>query len=397
MASDSIWSRIKLGFFLIAILSVVIFVYRKILKISKTVKEKKVSIDTSVRDDEPDRGTQLLKKKENKTYYFADLFDKKITNLFTIITAIAVLLSLFPFFSNFLIGPDWLNAILSTELGFWVLTLLLIGFNAGLIFMLSLLISMCEILFSKISGSKCSHQEKIIFLVLISIGLISIFTSILFLGFIWFVKFDFAIFYIISIITIVVGGIGLVIIYYLIPSFLSKRAAIIIAIIMAGLVIWIFGPIPFNSFTEITHYYSDKTIVVKIDGNITNQNNITPVILHLNRTLDAYTTKNLSFDVYYIQCHWSTNYGYFSTTTSNNSLVKRQSQELIIPGCDLKENVFWTYDIGDYGKNKPPLFIGMTLEDRNKKENNLLGDAHKIINWTNSDSLNIENGSFTSS
>ena len=316
--------------------------------------------------------------------------------------AIGALISLFPIFSDFLIGPNWLDVLLSTELGFLTLTLLLIASYAGAIFMLVILISMMRSIYSKIvDNNKYSDPEKIASSVLMLIGAVSIFASVLFLLLIWIVKFDFAIYYNLLIIILIGETIAVVVGFFILLSLLSKYipkpiAIIILLIIIASLCFFIVLPITVDTLTNISHYYSDKPVIVKINVEDVNQNNNTPVLLLLNRTIDAYFTKNLSiFDEPYAQCHWSTNYGYFFTITSNNSVIKRHSQELIIQGCDLKNKIYWTYDIGDLGKNKPLVLIGMTLEDRNKKENYYLGDAHLNVNWTDTDTIKFDDESLS--
>jgi hypothetical protein len=100
--------------------------------------------------------------------------------------------------------------------------------------------------------------------------------------------------------------------------------------------------------------------------------------------------------VYYAQCQWSTNYGFFFTTSYNNSVIKSRGQEFIISRCiDFHEKIYWTYEDIDFTKEKPPVYIGLSLEDPNKKDNYHLSDALRVFNWTDKNSLeNVESTSW---
>ena len=342
----------------------------------------------------------LCGKQLSEPHRFANLFDDNITNLFTILAAIGALISLFPALSNFLIGPDWLNVLLSTKLGFLTLTLLLMASYAGVIFMLIILMSMMREFYVKIfRNEKLSDPEKKVSFVLILISAISFFAAVLYLLFIWIVKFDFAISYNILILFLIGECIVAVVTYYILLSMAEKYIprfwAIIILLILSVFLCWfVIFPITTNTLTNVSNYYSNKSIKVEINGTIISQDNKIPAILRVNKTLDAYFTKDFSiFDQYYAQCQWSTNYGYFFTITSNNSVIKRQSQEFLLQGCGDPKEIYWTYDIDDYGKNKPLVLIGFNVEDQNKKVNSSLGNAHLIINWTDTDTIKIENDS----
>ena len=183
MTNNSIWSRIKLGFFLVVILALVIFVYRNLLKIISTKNMTQQPLVGSSEKNVPDIEKQKPKK-EKKSKNFGNLFEGDITNLFTVIAAIGALISLFPIFSEFLLGPSWLNVLLSTELGFFALIMLLIAFYSGGIFMLIILYSMLRIVYSKIfETDNYSDPEKIKSSLLMLVGAISIFALVLFIFF----------------------------------------------------------------------------------------------------------------------------------------------------------------------------------------------------------------------
>jgi hypothetical protein len=49
------------------------------------------------------------------------------------------------------------------------------------------------------------------------------------------------------------------------------------------------------------------------------------------------------------------------------------------------DRIFWTYDVSDYGKHKPDVFIGLTLNDANKGR--ILGRSHLNFTWEDDDSI----------
>lgn len=361
-------------------------------------------------------GKDLTKIDKKKTREFIGVFDSEITNTFTILAAVGAIISLLPVFSNFLVGQDWIPILLSSPLGFFSIILLITASYLGIFFMITLLVTILHSSYLKIfnENNPSPVLEKIIAFLLISIGVLSIFVSVVFLSFIWLVKGDFAISYTIAIL-LVIGSIaidlvGTIIIISLIVGSddnqskknrsLKKSVAIVVSIFISIAIILIIVlyayPATIEYVNNFTHYYeSGKSIPVEIKVESINQNNKTPVSLHLNKTTDAYFGKNLTaFDLPYTQCHWSTNFGYFLTITSNNSIIQKQAQEYIVPGCgSYADKLYWTYETSDMGKDKPPIIIGLTVEDRNKKINNVLGDTHIFLDWNNSDTLKISNAS----
>jgi NADH:ubiquinone oxidoreductase subunit 5 (subunit L)/multisubunit Na+/H+ antiporter MnhA subunit len=333
---------------------------------------------------------------------FVDLFDETITRLFTIIAAIGALISLYPIFANFLLGSDWLKVLLSTQSGFLTLGLLLTASYAGLLFMAIILLFMMREFFIKISNDEHPDMEKVVISIIMLIGAVSMFSGVLFLSLIWLTKSDIALYYSIFTLALFLEYLMLLVIIYIIISgcttswlkYKINAAAIISSFILAILVFYlVLFPVTSYFFSTYSNYYSDKTIIVKIRPEVISEDNKTPVRLFLNKTTDAAFTKNISmFDLSYAQCHWTTNYGYFVAITSNNSVIEKEPQEFIVPGCgNITDKIFWTYNIDDFGKNKPPVIIGLAVEDQNKIVNNNLGDSRIILNWTGMDSIEIEN------
>ena len=152
---------------------------------------------------------------------------------------------------------------------------------------------------------------------------------------------------------------------------------------------------------ETSKYYSHKEIGVRIYHDMVNNTNSTPIILSVQREIDVNSSKNWSgFDEGYTQCHWTTNFGYFITSNSDNSTITKHTQSLIIPRClKNKDSVLWTYDLTYFNKTKPTIMIGLTFEDQNKilktDGDGVLGEANLSISWSDFDSLQNESSKYS--
>jgi|GEM_PF-3039530 len=361
-------------------------------------------------------GKQLLpihsddneEKTEAKSFGIVIDFFKDNSNLFTILAAITALISMIPLFSTFLLGENWLKSILSNQMGPLILLLILIslfglGFFVYYLFWLILLDFCYKIILNKKMRLGVRIQSTIFMVV----GLVAIGSVFGFLVLSWFSQIDFikSIFGLYLLIFVVIVPFCLITLSIFWDLFKhSKKCSdkvlnlililILLAVTIITLIILIQGAVVVSN--EIQKYYTPKTLPVKIEYKVVNQTNNLPSLITLKGKGDTFfSDKPVSdFDLIYLQCHWSTNYGYFITVTSNNSIIKKESQEFIIPGCGkTSDKIFWTYDINDYGKHKPQVLIGFNLEDQNKKVNNTLGRAILIVNWTDTDSLIFENRS----
>ncbi len=353
----------------------------------------------------PDDGEE---KTEAQSFGIVIDFFKDNSNLFTILAAITALISMIPLFSTFLLGENWLKSILSNQMGPFTLLLILISLF-GLGFFVYYLVWMILLDFSYkiILNKKMRLGVKLQSTIFMAVGLIAIGSVFGFLVLSWFSQIDFikSIFGLYLLIFVVIVPFCLITLSIFWDLFKqSKRCSdkvlniivilILLAVTIITLIILIQGAVVVSN--EISKYYTSKTLPVKIEYSVVNQTNNLPSLISLKGKGDSYfSDKPISdFDLIYLQCHWSTNYGYFITVTSNNSVIKKESQELVIAGCgNPSDTIFWTYDIDDYGKNKPQVFIGLNLEDQNKKNNNQLGHASLIINWTGPDSFIFENRS----
>jgi hypothetical protein len=152
---------------------------------------------------------------------------------------------------------------------------------------------------------------------------------------------------------------------------------------------------------ETSKYYSNKVVTGNVHYDILDQKNGTPIILSIQRDIDTNSTPNWSgFDENYAQCHWSTNFGYFVTASSDYSIITKHTQNLIIHRClNNKDLVLWTYELTNYNESKPKVNIGFTLEDQNKilkvDGNGVLGKANLSISWLNFDTIRNESLNYT--
>jgi MFS family permease len=349
------------------------------------------------------------KKDEFQSFGIIIEFFKSDSKLFTILATIATIIALTPVFVNFVFGENWLNLVLASPLGIQTLILILIS-SLGIVFFI---IFILVLIFLDFWNFVINHGQLSIFIkiqstIFMIIGLFAIGCSFLFLIFIWFTKLD-----------ILISLIGVYLLYFEIAipfslmfigfflelinksnKCLAKVVWSILCLILIVAIVVISIPVFQGAFAmsdEISKYYSNKTVLVNIEHDIVNRSGNTSIILSLKGNIDAYFSKNVSyFDANYAQCRWSTNYGYFIRVTSNKSVIQKRYQELIIPGCGYPgDKIYWTYDIGDYGKSKPYVLIGLNLEDPNKKVNNQLGDAHLVINWTDTDAIKFDDDSLS--
>lgn len=358
---------------------------------------------------------------ERKGYFdFTINFFYRNSNLFTIIGLISTFLSIFPLFLPFMFGENWLNNLIGDPtIGFDCLILILAAtiFGAASVYYISCLIFIDFI--NCIRKTNDLHIGEILFSASI---LLIVFACIFcldgFLVLIWFSKHD-----------LIIGLYGLILVLIaLTPAIIivisgilqmypkncltslkknpitksdiskiifSIGLTIALLIMLFFLVFYWIIPISNNLSTintEVSKYYLDKKVNVDIRSNIVNKTNTTPAQLNISYFVDPYFTQGWTdFDRIYSQCHWSTNYGYFLTISSNNSLVRKESQEFIIPGCTSPpDKIYWTYDIEDFGRNKSPVLIGLIVEDRNKKTNNTLGYDRILLNWNGTDMIEVE-------
>lgn len=432
-----------------------------LLESPQTVLEISESLPVSVQTA-PER-LESLPEKRGYFQFTIDFFSNNL-NLFSILGIIVTILTLFPLFVTFILGDNWFNLLLGDPtIGFQSLLLIWIATFFGAAFVYYLIALVIIDFINQIRRAPNLHIAEIFFaFAILSLAIISIGSLIAFLWLVWFTKFDLVIYFyglhlllltmIPAFIVIISGFIHAYsdclndpvfseikksltsgatgikdyvnnsrvknLIFSAIRLLSSKISAIrnalmfLLIILMTVAVAYFFYFLIFNWIipisgdisainNEMSKYYSNKEVSVRIHYDILNQSNATPILLSVQREIDINSTKNWSgFDEGYAQCHWSTNFGYFITTNSDNSTITKHTQTLIIPRClKNKDSVLWTYDLTYFNKTKPTVMIGLTLEDQNKilkmDGNGVLGKANLSASWSNFDTLRNESLNFT--
>lgn len=366
----------------------------------KTLRPVHIIIQTNTITNNASNNTDVVKTDEqSKKIQAIETFFNRSTNYFVILSVIGALISLLPVFLDVVIGKNWLNQLLGTQLGFYCLILLLIATYSGALFILEILVIICSIFYEEVFQTcKCSPAEKILLSTFLIIGVIAIFSLVIFLLLSWITKLDYSINFVIIII-ILIGSLLLIIALYSAFFFeiikkIEKRwvkfLAIFLIVGVIAFILFCIVPVIWPSFGEISKYYDKKAF----DVNLTNESysipKDTPLIIPLTYSLPGYTGNFTFFDISYARCHWSTNYGYFITSNKNGTLIKRYEREIVIPKCPYTDDkIFWTYDIGDYGESKPEVRIGFIIEDDNQNKN--IGEAHLNFVWNETKKDHVDN------
>lgn len=319
-------------------------------------------------------------------------FFEKTVNLFVILSIIGALISLLPSFLEVIIGKDWINLLLGTLPGFYTLTLLLIISYTGALFMFFTLLLIVKIFYREVLiNEKCSKDNQFFYLMYMIIGVIAIGSLILFLVFSWIIRIDYAIKINILILILIFGYsilIGLLSFIFIslckeYPS--HKLDYTILFVILIGVILFLVTPVLIGTYSEVSNYYKEKEFGISMEAKTISYSNTTPSIIALSYQLPVVPGNLTFFDVNYAQCHWSTNYGYFFTKDPKYSLTKKYERDIIIPNCPyFNDQIFWTYEVSDFSLHKPPIFIGLTLEDTNNPIKKL-GSAKLAFNWTDTD------------
>lgn len=345
-----------------------------------------------------------LVEKENKNdpkfqLQIIQTFFEKSVNYFVILSIIGALISLLPTFLDIIIGKDWINILLGSQPGFYTLTLLLITSYTGALFMFLILILIIQTFYHEVLENKdCLKDNKFSYTLLMIVGGISIGSLILFLLISWIIRIDYAIKFNLLLIVLILGysfligllSFGYISLYRKDPS--KKLDLSILFIILIGIILFLITPVLIGSSNEVSNYYKDKEFGISLQSNITQYTNTTPPIIALTYQLPVIPGNLTFFDVSYVQCHWSTNYGYFYTKNPKYSVTKKFDQEIVIPNCAyFEEDILWTYEISDFSENKPPVFIGLILEDTNNPKRKM-GSTNLSFNWTSKNILEkVEN------
>ena len=168
---------------------------------------------------------------------------------------------------------------------------------------------------------------------------------------------------------------------------LLNVCTVVLILIVVYLLFSAFSP-PISS---ISNYYNEdnKTLDVQLWSNNSITNNKSPLLIpiHYSPIPSPINSSNLGLlDLYYLNCDWTTNYGHFVKISDDFTRIDDEPQEMTIAVCpNSTDNIFWTYDVSDYGKSKPDVFIGLTFTDANKGE--IYGRGHLNLTWESNDSI----------
>jgi MFS family permease len=343
------------------------------------------------------------------------LFEDEST-FFTVLASIATVISLSPLFLNVLLGQNWLSQLLGSPIGNLCLILILFSTFVGGLFTTLVLSLFTWTFILRISKTQSSRLQKGLIIFLMVLGISTIACLMLFLCMVWFAILD-PIVYFYSFIYLIIDCAFFTIFlsicfYYEFTNQTSDtwfRRIILglccIEIILGVIIVYSLAPLAIAVHDDIGKYYTNKNYSVTFQSIEIEENNNSPSVLWLFPNIDSFQ-RGGTFDDYYAQCHWSSNYGHFTTINSDLSLVKTYSNELIIPKCSqifdkvTWTNVTWTYDINDYGKSKPPVIISLRVEDPNKVvklqqlgDLSYLGGTHVKLIWNGTDTIQREDDS----
>ncbi|MFC1897362.1 hypothetical protein ACFLX8_02170 [Chloroflexota bacterium] len=84
-----------------------------------------------------------------------------------------------------------------------------------------------------------------------------------------------------------------------------------------------------------------------------------------------------------VQFHWHTDYGYFVSWDSPDFKVKLLGTEVLNNG----EKIYWSYDHGEMGTEKPSVEISLQIEDAQSGQ--VLAGASLNIEWENQDTAKV--------
>lgn len=308
----------------LAIGIIIILTFRKSLK--KYFLKRKSIIEKNLEKIKENERQQAGASDSDSRYFgkSIEFFDKK-TNLFVIIASICTIISLAPLFLTFLLGENWFSKILAIPLGFdalmFIIAATFFGATFSLLILIVIAIDFCNCIFK---DRDIPIYEKTSTLIVNLIGGVSIFCLNLFLVLVWFTKFDYIIFnfafpifmalYTILFLIVSIGILGYI--HEKTTRRTGKTIILFMSIIVIIALIATFIPIVNYVgvfYNEKSKYYSPKTINSSINYNTSEKIQNYPIILSITPDLsDLKPTKNISdFDVYYAQCQWSTNYGFF--------------------------------------------------------------------------------------
>jgi len=361
------------------------------------------------------RGSVVIPR-PNPVFSPSITFFEDNANIIGIIGVIATIISLAPLFLTFILGDDWFNILLVTPLGVLALGAIETATFFAAIFIYCLLILIVVRWFNQVFlCDNVRFGEKLLSFFILLGGVIAIFCLVLFLLMVWFPRVNpvlsVAGLDILTFITALAALIGISLLVYVNNDIHSLPINIIFRVIIIFIFLLVIFSVVIPAITSgnsILKIASDYKSTEKYNFSFQPKklpiSNATPIIVSIQPNLSEYPSDDINLD--YIDCLWSTNYGYFITINSTSLLTEKRSNEFIIPKCiEDPSNVYWTYDISDYQYIKPPVIVSLQVENSNKKslygklgesEDYIVGNAYSNFTWINRNDLllNDSNGSF---
>lgn len=355
---------------------------------------------------------RILQEEPTTTFSYENsiAFFENNSDLIAIIGVIAAIISLAPLFLTFFLGEDWFHLLLTTQIGILTLWSLQIATFSASLFMICLII----LIFSRWVGQiflnlNVRLTDKIISFMILLIGIIAIFCLAWVLSIAWFSRINIPVDLTgLTIFTFFMSFCFIMVIAFLIDitSLYPYFGRIISAI---GLVVFFFCIVGITIFPTInngiTVYKIMSNYSIYEPHNLSFQNispikiNGSPMIVEIQPDFSDFKGDDINIDYY--DCHWSTNYGYFFTIESDSMLTQKRNTEFIIPKClqPPKYSVFWTSEISDISKNKPPVIISLQIENSNRRSvkeklgesmEYIIGKTHSNLTWIEQDNISIE-------
>ncbi|MDD1694872.1 MAG: hypothetical protein LUQ71_09130 [Methanoregula sp.] len=343
-------------------------------------------------------------------YQHSSDFFSEIADLIGIIGVIVTIISLSPLFLTFILGDGWAHILLTTQMGVLALEAIILAtyFSAFFIYCLLALVFVRWI-HSIGRNRDVRISDKIISLLIIVSGVITIGCLIWFLITSWFLSISAPMFFTgLAVLLLILGQAVILVLAIFIdvsslirhPTIRIIASFIIVLLVVAVLASTLYLIVVGGGiiYTTASNYTVQEKFPFSVDAARVPGSQGAPVVVALRPDYSAYPAKDINIE--FANCHWSANYGYFFTVRTDTLLAQKQSSEFVIDKCIQLPNtsVYWTYDVADYGMNKPPAILSLQVEDANKKHSfeNLgepldyvIGSAHTNLTWGGKDDVVI--------
>ena len=339
-------------------------------------------------------------------YRHASDFFSEIADLIGIIGVIVTIISLSPLFLTFILGDGWAHILLTTQLGILALEAIILAtyFSAFFIYCLLALIFVRWV-HSIGRNREVRLSDKIISLLVVVSGVITIGCLIWFLITSWFLSISAPMFFTGLAVLLLIFGLAVIIVLAIfidISSLIQHlKARTIASFIIVLLVVMVVAATLFLIvvgggiiYTTASNYTVQEKFPFSFNAARVPGSPGAPVVLALRPDYSAYPSEDINIE--FANCHWSANYGYFFTVSRDTLLARQQSGDFVIDKCIQLPNtsVYWTYDVADYGMDKPPVILSLQVEDANKKHSfenigepidYVIGSAHTNLTWNGKD------------